>query len=52
MQHIDQWLNECADNATEEEKNRLKRKFLESTVHEKQFFNMSYHQETWEFGGR
>lgn len=51
MEHIDTWLNACADHASDAEREQLKRNFLESTKHERNFFNMSYHQETWDFGG-
>lgn len=51
MRYIDHWLNVCAKEATELEKDQLRRNFLESTVHERQFFNMAFNQETWNFGG-
>ncbi|ALN76978.1 MULTISPECIES: thiaminase II [Staphylococcus] len=51
MNHIDHWLNHCAENTSNNAQQQLKRNFLESTVHERNFFNMAYTQEHWAFGG-
>lgn len=40
-------VNNHAENATEAQKKRLIKNFLESCEHEKNFFNMSYVKERW-----
>ncbi|MDT3996186.1 thiaminase II, partial [Staphylococcus saprophyticus] len=31
--------------------NEIKQCFLQSTVHERNFFNMSFNEESWSYGG-
>ena len=46
--HLDRWVDEFSETASEEELNILRKNFVESCIHEKRFFNMSYNIETWE----
>lgn len=48
MGHLNRWVNRFAETTTEQNKAILRRNFLESCVHERRFFAMSYHQETWD----
>lgn len=50
MNYLNQWVNDFAAHANDKEKAILRRNFLESCVHERNFFDMSYRQEKWEFG--
>lgn len=52
MDVLDNWLNTFSEIASKEEIELVERNFLESTVHERNFFNMSYIQEKWEFEER
>ncbi|KAA1039238.1 thiaminase II [Macrococcus equipercicus] len=49
MNHLDRWVNNFAEQATEYERDILRRNFLESCVHERRFFNMAARQEEWIF---
>ncbi|MBI5975509.1 thiaminase II [Staphylococcus canis] len=51
MDYIDQWFNQYAEQFDTKHQDILKRNFLQSTVHERNFFNMAYNQEKWDFGG-
>lgn len=51
MNHIDDWLNQYAEQSDQKVREDFKRNFLQSTVHERHFFNMAYTQERWDFGG-
>ncbi|ARJ50262.1 thiaminase II [Staphylococcus lutrae] len=51
MSYIARWLDTYANNSTPEVREILKNNFLQSTIHERRFFNMSYQLEQWEFGG-
>ncbi len=51
MNHIDQWLNQYAEKFNQQNQDILKRNFLQSTVHERNFFEMAFSKEEWEFGG-
>ena len=48
---FDRLLNELTEHCTEQEKREIKEAFLQSTVHERHFFNMAYIDEEWDFGG-
>mgnify|MGYP002717564031 FL=1 len=48
---FDRLLNELTKYCTENEKREIKEAFLQSTVHERHFFNMAYTNEKWDFGG-
>lgn len=52
MDVLDNWLDTFSENASKAEIELVERNFLESTVHERNFFNMSYIQEKWEFEER
>lgn len=47
---LNSWLNEFSEKADEHALKIVERNFLESTVHERNFFNMAYTLEKWEFG--
>ena len=49
---FDQLLDQLTAQMTDTEKEEVKAAFLQSTVHERNFFAMSYNQESWEFGGQ
>lgn len=51
MHHLDRWVDDFAQRATDEEKEILRKNFLESCVHERNFFQMSVDQQTWDFEG-
>lgn len=48
---FDNLMNQLTENMSIKEKNEIKSCFLQSTVHERNFFNMSYIQEDWLYGG-
>ncbi|SCT37131.1 thiaminase II [Staphylococcus caeli] len=48
---FDALMNQLTEYCTESEKNEIKQCFLQSTIHERRFFNMAFNEETWEFGG-
>ena len=48
---FDNLLDELTANCTEQEKKDIKESFLQSTIHERNFFNMAYINEQWNFGG-
>ncbi|MGO3727046.1 MAG: thiaminase II, partial [Staphylococcus carnosus] len=43
--------NQLTANMSETEKNEVRENYLQSTVHELNFFNMAYTSEKWQFGG-
>ncbi len=51
MSYIQRWLDEYAETSSTQVQKTLRQNFLQSTTHERRFFNMSYHLEQWEFGG-
>ena len=48
---FDELMNKLTEHCTEDEKQEIKECFLQSTVHERNFFAMSYNEEAWSFGG-
>ncbi len=48
---LNQLMNTLTQNMTEHEKQEVRDNYLQSTVHERNFFNMAYTSEKWEFGG-
>ncbi|HLR18764.1 MAG TPA: thiaminase II [Staphylococcus sp.] len=48
---FDDLMNKLTQNCTTKEKEDIKDCFLQSTVHEQKFFNMSFIQEEWSYGG-
>ena len=38
-------------NCTEKQKAEIKENFLQSTIHERHFFNMAYIDEKWQYEG-
>lgn len=48
---FDNLLDELTANCTEQEKKDIKESFLQSTIHERNFFNMAYINEQWNYGG-
>lgn len=50
LEVLDEWLNDFSNHSTEKEINDVERNFLESTIHERRFFNMAYTIEKWNFG--
>lgn len=49
---FDRMLDELTENCTDQEKHEIKESFLQSTIHERNFFNMAYINEQWDFGGK
>ncbi|TDM01091.1 thiaminase II [Macrococcus hajekii] len=47
MNRLNNWVNRFAETTTEENRDILRRNFLESCIHEKRFFDMAYRQEEW-----
>ncbi|KOR12400.1 thiaminase [Staphylococcus carnosus] len=48
---LDDLMNQLTANMSETEKNEVRENYLQSTVHELNFFNMAYTSEKWQFGG-
>lgn len=48
---FDRLLDELTQNCSNQEKEDIKESFLQSTIHERQFFNMAYIDEQWNYGG-
>jgi thiaminase/transcriptional activator TenA len=48
---FDQLLDQLTENSSDVEKQQIKESFLQSTIHERHFFNMAYTNEQWNFGG-
>lgn len=48
---FDQLMDKLTEECTERQKQEIKENFLQSTVHERQFFNMAYTDEKWNFEG-
>ena len=48
---FDQLMDRLTEECTDKEKQEIKENFLQSTVHERHFFNMAYIDEKWDFGG-
>lgn len=48
---FDQLLDQLIENSSDVEKQQIKESFLQSTIHERHFFNMAYTNEQWNFGG-
>ncbi|ARJ27027.1 thiaminase II [Staphylococcus lugdunensis] len=48
---FDQLLDQLTENSSDVEKQQIKESFLQSTIHERHFFNMAYTNEQWDFGG-
>ncbi|MDH9161541.1 thiaminase II [Staphylococcus succinus] len=48
---FDNLMDKLTQNCTNQEKNDIKDCFLQSTVHERNFFNMSVNEEFWSYGG-
>ncbi|EHT7969361.1 thiaminase II [Staphylococcus pseudintermedius] len=51
LSYIDRWLDSYAEVSSEKVQQQLRQNFLQSTVHERNFFNMADQLEKWEFGG-
>ncbi|GGI41273.1 thiaminase II [Mammaliicoccus stepanovicii] len=49
MVYLDGWLNDFSESCSEAELKVVERNFLESTVHERNFFNMAFTKQDWEF---
>ena len=48
---FDELMDRLTENCTSEEKEEIKENFLQSTIHERNFFNMAYVDEKWNFRG-
>ncbi|OEL05126.1 thiaminase II [Staphylococcus casei] len=48
---FDNLMDKLTQNCTNQEKHAIKDCFLQSTVHERNFFNMSVTEEVWSYGG-
>lgn len=48
---FDKLLDDLTMNSSNKEKQEIKESFLQSTIHEKNFFNMAYTNEKWNYGG-
>ncbi|MBF7025812.1 thiaminase II [Staphylococcus kloosii] len=48
---FDKLLDKLTANISQQERDAIKESYLQSTVHEQNFFNMAYVQESWDFGG-
>ncbi|MFQ3871929.1 thiaminase II [Staphylococcus sp. Mo2-1] len=48
---FDNLMDKLTQNCTKQEKDDIKDCFLQSTVHERKFFNMSFTEEEWPYGG-
>ncbi|MEB7463475.1 thiaminase II [Staphylococcus succinus] len=48
---FDNLMDKLTRNCTNQEKNDIKDCFLQSTIHERNFFNMSVNEEFWSYGG-
>ncbi|MDU1728771.1 MAG: thiaminase II, partial [Staphylococcus epidermidis] len=48
---FDQLMDRLTKHCSETEKNEIKENFLQSTIHERHFFNMAYINEKWEYRG-
>lgn len=46
---LDQWVDDVYMSSPADVQHQLERNFLESTIHERRFFNMAYMQECWPF---
>ena len=49
---FDQLIDRLTVNCSNEELVQIKDAFLQSTIHERRFFNMAYVQEEWNYGGK
>ncbi|ERS92514.1 thiaminase II [Staphylococcus simulans] len=49
---LNQLMNELTKHMTDTERQEVRENYLQSTVHERNFFNMAYTKEQWEFGGK
>lgn len=49
---FDQLIDRLTVNSSDEELSQIKDAFLQSTIHERRFFNMAYVQEEWNYGGK
>ena len=49
---FDQLIDKLTVNCSDEELNLIKDAYLQSTIHERRFFNMAYVQEEWNYGGK
>ena len=49
---FDELMDRLTQNLAVEEKEAIKSCFLQSTIHERNFFNMAYIQENWLYGGQ
>ena len=47
---FDQLMDRLTKHCSETEKKEIKENFLQSTIHERHFFNMAYINEKWEYG--
>ena len=48
---FDQLMDRLTEECTKAQKEEIKENFLQSTIHERNFFNMAYIDEKWDFGG-
>ncbi|AYU55718.1 thiaminase II [Staphylococcus debuckii] len=48
---LDDLMNQLTAHMSEAEKKEVRENYLQSTVHELNFFNMAYTSEKWQFGG-
>ena len=48
---FNQLMDRLTVNCTEKQKAEIKENFLQSTIHERHFFNMAYIDEQWQYGG-
>ncbi|RIP32925.1 thiaminase II [Staphylococcus gallinarum] len=48
---FDDLMDKLTEHVTNEEKSQIAETFLQSTIHERNFFAMSYKLEAWSFGG-
>lgn len=49
---LNQLMNELTEHMTDAERQEVRENYLQSTVHERNFFNMAFTKEQWEFGGK
>lgn len=49
MKHLDRFVDDFAKDANDKEREILRSNFLQSCIHEKNFFNMSFNADVWAY---
>lgn len=49
---MDKLMDQLTADMDDKERQEVKESFLQSTIHERNFFGMSYNQEAWNYGGQ